>query len=182
MRKSRRQALIQLIEKVALALALLDAGLYFALVRPLANWAGGERQRWELARRQVAHRQASVEGLEKARGDIPKADVQVKAFFRNHIPPRRTGFSRAARLVRRLTDQSGLRLSDVGYKLGGTHDEPLERMEIEVSVEGPFPNLLKFAHALETASDFIVVRDFAFEPGEGGRVGLRLVAELYLAP
>jgi len=42
--------------------------------------------------------------------------------------------------------------------------------------------VLNFAHALETASDFLLVRSFTFERGESGTVALRLGADLYLKP
>jgi hypothetical protein len=113
---------------------------------------------------------------------LPEAEKQLSAFLRNHVPSRRQGFSHAARLMRRLTEQAGLRLSGLGYKLESSENDPLQRLGMEVEVEGPFSSLLNFAHALETAGDFIVVRDFAFEPAEGQVVALRLGADLYLKP
>jgi Tfp pilus assembly protein PilO len=87
-----------------------------------------------------------------------------------------------ARLVRRLSEQSNLELSGVSYRLDAGREEPLERLGVELTVEGNFPDLMKFTHALETASDMIVLRDFTFGPGESGRVEMRLTADLYLSP
>lgn len=182
MRKSRRQTLIRLLERVALGLFLLDAALYFTAVRPLGNWAAAEQQRRDLALKRIRDEQALIESLEKAQEGLPGADEQVKSFFRSHVPQRRKGFSRAARFVRRISDLAGLRLADVAYKLDSTRDDPLQRLEIELSVEGSFPNLLQFAHALETASDLVVMRDFSFASAEGGNLALRVGADLYLTP
>jgi Tfp pilus assembly protein PilO len=118
--------------------------------------------------------------LEKFQTAVPETQDQLSAFMRGYIPPRRQGFSRAARLVRRLTEQAGVQLTGISYKLDSAADDPLERLGVELEVAGPFASLLNFSHALETASDFIVLREFAFEPAEGQNVALRLAADLYL--
>jgi Tfp pilus assembly protein PilO len=63
------------------------------------------------------------------------------------------------------------------------HHDPLERLAVEINAQGPYAGLLKFSHALETANEFILVRDFDLTPGgENGSLGLRLSADLYLTP
>ncbi len=182
MGKSRRKTLVRIVEGVAVGLVLLDVVLYFALVRPLRSMRTAEEVRYSATREHVQELRVRAARLEKFQTAVPETEDQLSAFIRSHIPPRRQGFSRAARLVRRLTEQAGVELSGVAYKLDSAADDPLERLGIEVEVEGPFPSLLNFSHALETASDFIVVREFAFEPAEGGGVALRLGADLYLTP
>jgi len=182
MSKSRRKALIRVVERVALALLLLDVVIYFALVRPLRHLRAAEESRYTAARDRVREARARVVRLEESQVAVPETEEQLNVFLRSHVPPRRQGFSRAARLVRRLTEQSGLHLANIAYKLNSAQDEPLQRLGIEVDVEGPFLNVLNFAHALETASDFLLVRSFTFERGESGTVALRLGADLYLKP
>jgi hypothetical protein len=180
MSRSRRKTLIRVVEGVAAGLLLLDVVLYFALVRPLASLRTGEQVSYSVTRARVRELRMRTARLEKFQIAVPETEKQLGAFVRSHIPPRRQGFSRAARLVRRLTEQAGVQLSGVSYILDSSADDPLERLGIEVEVGGPFSSLLNFSHALETASDFIVVREFAFEPGEGGEITLRLGADLYL--
>jgi hypothetical protein len=60
--------------------------------------------------------------------------------------------------------------------------EPLERLGIEVDVQGSFPSLLGFAHAVETSSDFLVLRGFSLETGDGETLALRMAADLYVTP
>ena len=63
------------------------------------------------------------------------------------------------------------------------HNDPLERLSLDINVQGSYPGLLEFSHALETANDFILVREFIFTPGEeNGALGLRLGADLYVTP
>jgi hypothetical protein len=180
MSRSRRKTLIRVAEGVAVGLVLLDVVLYFALVRPLASMRTGEQVRYSVTRARVRELRMRTARLEKFQTAVPETEKQLGAFVRSHIPSRRQGFSRAARLVRRLTEEAGVQLSGVSYILDSSVDDPLERLGIEVEVGGPFSSLLNFSHALETASDFIVVREFTFEPREGQEITLRLGADLYL--
>jgi Tfp pilus assembly protein PilO len=163
-------------------LVFLDIVLYLAAVRPLEKLVGAEHQRFAATRSRAHEAALRVARLEKYQAALPEADTQIQGFLREHVPPRRRAFSHAARLVRRLTQAAGLQLADVAYRLDSTDEEPFQRLGIELDVEGSFPGLLNFAHALETADELVLVRDFAFEPVEGGTVALRLTADLYLTP
>ncbi len=182
MSRTRRRTLIRVVEAVAVGVLLLDLVLYFALVRPLRNLRAAEEARYSAARVRVRELRVRTERLEKFQAAVPQAEDRLGSFYESHIPSRRQAFSRAARLVRRLTGQAGLQLSSVSYKLGTSLDQPLQRLGIEVEVEGPFAGLLNFSHALETAGDFVVVRNFDMHPAEGGVLTLRLDADLYLKP
>jgi Tfp pilus assembly protein PilO len=181
-RRRRRQFLIRAVERVGIFLVLLDVALYFALLRPVENLAATEHERFTAARRHIREAQARVERLEKFQEALPGAGDKIATFKRDHVPSRRQGYSQAARLLRRVTEESGIHLTNVAYRPPESHGELLERLGIEVSVEGSFSGLLKFAHALETASDFILIREFNFEPGDRGALALRVVGDLYLKP
>jgi len=182
MRKSRRQAVIRVVQWVALSLAGLDVALYLAVVRPLGRVRSDEQQARDVVEQRLGEQRARLERFRRFQAALPDAGQALKAFVRDHVPSRRRGFSRAARLLVRLSEASGLQLAGRSYRLNTTEGGPLERLGMEVTVEGPFSSLLKFAHGVETANDFILVRDFAFQPGEGGTLVLRLGADLYLEP
>ncbi len=182
MRKHRRKALIRIIEWAALALVIVDVVFWLALLRPLRRLVAAEQREQSLAQRRLQEQRSRVEQLKTFQAALPSAGQQLRVFLRDHIPPRRRAYSRAARLVRRLSEESGLQLSGILYRPDSSGDTPLERLGMEVTVEGPYPGLVKFVHTLETASDFILVRDFTFHPSDKGSLTLRLGADLYLAP
>lgn len=183
MSRTRRKILIRIIQKVALTLALLDVVLYFAAVRPLDNLATQEWQHFNSERRRVQESQVRIARLQRSRTALPSTTQQLGAFTRDHIPSRRQGFSRAARLVQRLTNQSGVRLADApSYHLDWPQGEPFEHLGIELGVVGSFSSVLQFVHALETARDFILVRGLNLTSAEGSTVELRVTADLYLSP
>ncbi|MBZ5544712.1 MAG: type 4a pilus biogenesis protein PilO [Acidobacteriia bacterium] len=182
MSRGRRKTLIRVLEIAAAGVVALDVVLYLALVRPLRSLREGEEASYAATRDRLRDGKARVARLEKFKATLPDAEEQLTAFFKDHVPPRRRGFSRAARLVRELAEQAGVQVTGITYKLGHGKDEPLERLALDVEVEGPFASLLKFAHALETADDFIALRDISFQPVEGGTLTLHVGADLYLTP
>jgi hypothetical protein len=75
-----------------------------------------------------------------------------------------------------------MQLTSVTYKLDNNASGPVQRLGLVIVVEGPFPALLKFAHALETASDLIVIQSFNIAPDETQALVFHLAADLYLTP
>jgi Tfp pilus assembly protein PilO len=163
-------------------LVLLDVLLYFGMFRPTQALVFSEQQQFAALRRRIYDGEVRIERLKKFREALPEADKRLAALKRDHAPPRRQGYSQAARLVRRATEQSGTQLTSVAYKLDSEASGPLQRLGLVIIVSGPFPALLKFVHALETASDLIVIRSFNIAAGDTPALELRLAADLYLTP
>src|SRR5260370_4938544 len=182
MRRSRRQVLIRTVQWLSLAVVVVDLVIRLVLVAPLRQLAAGEREERDVAGGGFLEEGSRVEVLRKFQAALPDVNNEIKAFLRDHVPSRRRGFSRAARLVRRLSEQSGLQLDTVSYRMSSSRDEPLEFLRISVTVEGPFRGLFKFAHALGAGSAFGMCHDLAFQPAERNNLALRLGADLYLEP
>jgi len=180
MRLSQSRLAARVLERGAIALVLLALSVWLVAVRPFEDKLLAEQQTFRTARQQKLAAEARVARLEKIR--VTDADAELKGFVGEHMPPRRISFSKAADLIRRLTEESGVQLSGVSYRLGEVKGEPLQRLGIEASVQGPFPNLLGFAHAVETSSDFLVLRGFSLETEDGETLALRIAADLYVTP
>ncbi|MGH9398116.1 MAG: hypothetical protein ACRD18_14850 [Terriglobia bacterium] len=182
MSQQRRKTWTRTAAKVILIVIALDVVLYAAVDQPLARLLTHEQERFTATRVQWLRQRDALARIEKRDAALPVDHEQLQAFLKHHIPLRHEGFSRAAGLIQRLTQQSGVELTGIKYSLDKTHSEPLEHLGLETSVQGPFPNLLSFAHALETSSDFIVVRSFTFAGGDQGVLALHVKADLYMAP
>jgi Tfp pilus assembly protein PilO len=163
-------------------LVLLDVLLYFGMFRSTQALVSSEQQQFAAARRRVYDAEIRIERLKKFREALPEAGKRLAALERDHTPPRRQGFSQAAKLLRGATEHSGMQLTSVAYKLDNSATGPMQRLGLVIIVAGPFPALLKFAHALETASDLIVIRSFNIAEGETQALVFRLAADLYLTP
>jgi len=182
MGKFRRKTLYRILEAAALGLAAVDLVIYLAVARPLQDAVQSQQERFSEVRRQVRLSEGRVTQLQDELETLPATGKEMKQFLTDHVPQRRRSYSRAAGLVHKLTQDSGVQLKQVAYRLDPNAKEPLERLGILVNVEGPFESLLRFMHSLETTDNFLLVRGIIFQPGENGGLALRLLAELYVAP
>jgi Tfp pilus assembly protein PilO len=182
MASRRHRTLIRALEITGASLVLLDAVLYFGMFRSVRSLASQEEERVVTLRARIANDDLRIDHLKKIREGLPEAGKTLAALEHDRTPPRRQAFSQAAGLVRHLTETSGTQLANVSYKLDKYPSGPVQRLGLVVSVAGPFPALLKFAHGLETASNLIVIQSFSIEPGDGGNLLLRLIADSYLTP
>lgn len=182
MPRSRHQTVIRAFQIAGASLVLLDVLLYFMMFRSTQTLLSSEQQQFASLRRRIFDEETRIERLKKFREALPEAGKKLASLEREHTPPRRQAFSQAARLVRRVAEQSGTQLASVAYKLDNKASGPLQRLGLVINVEGPFPALLKFVHGLETASDLIVIRSFNITAGDNRVVELRLATDLYLTP
>lgn len=182
MARLRRRTLHNILEGAALGLVALDLVVYLGLARPLSSAVKSQQERFNSARQQMRMTEIRIGQAQVEIAALPGTAEEMKEFLDEHVPPRRRGYSRAAGLVHKLTDDSGVQLKRVAYRLSEDPKDPLERLGIQVNVEGGFESLLKFTHALETSNDFLLVRGIIVQPGEDNGLGLRVLAELYVTP
>jgi Tfp pilus assembly protein PilO len=181
MSTSKRKALIRTIERVAVTLFVVDVLAYGALVLGLGNRIQAANRLQADLFKQHQQMGKRVTRLRRFRAILPDAKKELEKFEEDRVPTRRQGYSRAARAIREIAQHSGIEVSSVSYKLGSEQKTPLERLGITVTAQGLYPGLVQFARSLETAEDFIVVREFNFKQGEGGALALRMTADLYLS-
>lgn len=182
MEKNRRKVIVRFLERAALGLIVADVAFFIAVLRPLRSHIASKEDSYHYSLGQTLQRQKRLDRLQKLQAGFPTADQQLQKFLSRHVPPRRHAFSDAARMIRELTNRSGVQLDSVSYKLIAEKKEPLERLRIDVTVEGPYGNLMKFAHTLESAPQLVLLRDFTFSTAQGSNVSLRLGADLFLTP
>lgn len=182
MQKPRRKILRRFIERAAIAVVVLDAVAYAAVVRPLRHRVANAEESYDHTRLAILEAEANLTRLERLRSSLPQTADRVHSFLAVHVPARRWAFSEAEQLIDRLTRQSNVQLVSVSYKLKPSAHEPLDRLGIQVTVTGSFADLLQFAHAMENAKDLILVRDFNFAASGASNISLAVGADLYLTP
>jgi len=181
-RKSRRQIVNRSLEALGAGLVVLDLVVFFAVYRPLGDKLDREAQRHTELRQTIRNQQTRVDLLKKYEAALPQTGKGLEDFGTSRAPSRREAYSTAGHLIYKAADAAGVKISTLGFKLEADHKDPLERLAVEINALGPYADLLKFSHALETADEFILVRDFTFTPGESGPISLQLKADLYLTP
>ncbi|MGH9345396.1 MAG: hypothetical protein ACRD19_16740 [Terriglobia bacterium] len=182
MSQQRRKKWAEKAAKVILVLVILDILAYAAMERPLSSLVVRKQDQFTGARLEWQRQRENLALLQKRVAALPVERRQIQAFVDHHIPARREAFSRAATLIENLTQRSQVELSAIKYTPDKPGGGPIGRLNLDTSVKGSFENLLGFAHALETANDFIVVRSFKFAAEDGGVLALHVNADLYLTP
>ena len=161
---------------------VLDLAVFFAVYRPLGNKLDAEARRHTELRQAIRNQQVRVDLLKKYEAALPQVGKGLEDFTADRAPSRREAYSTAAHLIDKVADGAGVKVTTRVYRLYTEHKDPLEQLAIDMSVQGSYASLLKFSHALETAKEFILVREFSLTPGESGAMSLRLGAALYLTP
>ena len=182
MKREHRKKIVRIFEAAALAVVVLDLAVYFLAIRPLGAKVAKAEQSYHQASLRLQLQKAQVARLEKFQAALPVANDKLKDYLKTHVPARDHVFSDAMHLVQALTQKTGVQLDNLSYKLSSEKGEPLDQLGLDVTVEGPFSNLLRFAHSLETSDDLILVRNFSFSAGQGNTVNLRVGGVLYLTP
>jgi Tfp pilus assembly protein PilO len=183
-KKSRRQIINRIFELLAIVLLALSAGAYFGIYRPLGSKVdAAEREQVSLLQT-VRNQRVRLELLKKYQAALPGSGKGLQDFTSKRTPSRREAYSTAAHLVHKFADAAGVKVTTMGYRLETSqHDEPLEKLDLAINVQGAYPNLMKFSHALETADDFILVKGFNFAiGGDTVPLALHLDADLFLTP
>ncbi len=182
MRRERRKKIFRILETAALAVVAIDVAVYFGVVRPQRARALQSEDAYHQTLLRLQLEKANVARLQKFQADLPAANLKLKDYLSDHVPSRQRVFSDALRLVTALSQKNGVKVDNVSYKLSSAKGEPFDQLGLDVSVEGPFSNLLNFAHSLETTDDLILIRNFSFAAGQGSTVNLRVGGVLYLTP
>lgn len=182
MAKKRRQLIERIAAAAGIALVALDIALYLAAYRPLASDIVTAQQRYTQARQGARIQQARVNQLEKVKVELPKAGAQFQDFEAHRTSPRRRAFSTAAQLLRTSAQTATINPPSVSYKIDSKHHDPLKRLRLEITTQGTYKGLVQFAHTLETANDFLLIRGFSLAIGNKGVLTLKLFADLYVTP
>ena len=182
MRKSRRQIVNRLAEAAGLILVTLDLLMFFAIYRPLVGMTAEAVRSHAGLRQTIRNQQVRFDVMKKYEAAIPAAKKDLEDFTAHRAPDRRQASSTVAHLIHRFADASKVKVSTIGYHFDSEHTGPLERMAIEINVQGSYPDLIKFSHAVETSDSIFLIREFTMVPGENGMLAMRLGADLYLTP
>jgi Tfp pilus assembly protein PilO len=183
LKKSRRQIINRIFEATALGLVLAVLIVFFAVYKPLVNKMAAAEQQQESLRQTVRNQQVRAEVLKRYEILLPQVGKGLSDFSTNRTPERREAYSTAAHLITKLADASGVRVATRGYHFDKNQRDPLWKLQLDLNVEGPYAGLMKFSHALETANNFLLVREFNFTPGGDNQpLNLRLGADFYVTP
>ena len=161
---------------------LLDVLLYFAVYRQIQSQLSSELEQFAALRQRIFDAEGRIERLTKYKASLPEAGKKLAALIEDHALHRRTAYSQAFKLLRQVAEQSGVQLGKVEFRRNDKAAGPVLPLGAAINAEGSFPQLLRFAHGLETASDLLVIRSFSMAEGVDTPQQLRLLVDIYFIP
>jgi len=182
LRKTRHQIVARIFQVVGVSLLVIDGLLYFLAYQHMQSELSSQLQQFAALRQSIFDGEARIERLKKSREALPDTGKKLASLIEDHTPPRRQMYSQASKLVHLVAEQSGAQLGKVAFKEDTKSSGPLVRLAVLIDVEGTFPELLKFAHGLETANELLEIRSFNLTEGKENPLELRLAADLYVTP
>ncbi|MFQ5817368.1 MAG: type 4a pilus biogenesis protein PilO [Terriglobia bacterium] len=162
-------------------LLVLDAGVYFGLVQPLASMSFDEKTQAALAV-QVERAQAEVARLGQIERDLPATTTHLDQFVTQHFLAEQAGYSAIVEELERAAAAVGVRPGRVDFHPYAVRERPeLVRIEIETTVEGRYQSLLGFLGVLERSANFYLLQRLDLASAtRGGSLKLNLKLDTYL--
>jgi len=165
--------------KVKLAIGALLAVDVIAVGVLLSPLVGSVESRKAELNRLWLELQAKTREVEPLRGldkKIPVAGKQIQDFYAERIPSHE---SQVALALGKIAQENGVKLLGVKYKADDTVTVDLRPLEIELNVEGNYPQVAHFLNSLERDKLFFIVNGVELEE-QNGPVKLGMKLETYL--
>lgn len=169
----------------AILAGLLALNLALAAMALRSPGRTEEQRRSDLAQLEEQHREAlrTVQRLRQLKQKVQDATANEQAFARANFLPRNSAFSQMLADLERLASANRLQPGDVTYSL----TEPDNQLgwvgvDVTLSVEGDYPDLVRFLNQLERSELFWIVKRLAVTSQAGQRLRLSLQAGTYLLP
>lgn len=127
--------------------------------------------------REVAAHEAEVARLRRIREELPRVRPALSSFTAEHFPAEQGGYSGVAAALADAARTAGVRLENVGYKVGAQQPRPdLLVVEVSTDLQGAYPNLLRYLEGLEQSPGFYLIDELSLVGSQRG--GLRLQVRL----
>lgn len=121
-------------------------------------------------------RRARLERMRDARRRSSEAEA---AFLSKRLGRRSQRLTEVLREVKSLASRAGIQPNSLQYTTDTDHDHGLERVGMNFTVDGSYPQVRTFIHLLEVSDSFLVLQDVSLN--QVNDAGTRLRIQLQLA-
>lgn len=163
-------------------LALIPVLLLLLLRSPAQSAAARTRELADLQARH-AEMERKVQELRNLSQKIQTAIQNGQQFTNASFLPRRSAFSAMLTSLEKLAVANRLRPEDDTFQQNPSDNQlGLENVEVHLTLEGEYADVVRFINQLEREDLFWIVRDLEVTGGGGPQLRLNLRAETYLNP
>ena len=166
---------------LALAIvAIVNMAVDALVVYPLSLKVGSSERRAATVTEQLRAAQKDSDGVHATLAKTEQAESDLAKFYKDVLPPDVSGARRLtyARLAA-MAAEHNLTIVQRSYALDDSYKGRLERLQIEMSINGEYPDIRDYIYAVETAPEFVVIENVGVT--EGARVQSGLTVALRLA-
>ena len=166
--------------KLKLTIAILlvvDLAAAAVLLSPIV---GSEKSRLSEMDRLWKELQAKTRQVEPLRGmdkKVALAQKQIDEFYQQRLTSQDSIISSE---LGKVAAQSGVKISDIKYKVKDPESVGLLPMEIEANLSGDYLQLVRFINALERDQLFFTIDSVLLGGEQGGVVKLQMKLETFL--
>jgi Tfp pilus assembly protein PilO len=159
--------------------ALVNVALFALTVYPLSLKVAGSQRRAVEARTQLQAAERDEQALQATVAQTDQAGKDLARFYDDMLPRDLAGARRLtyARLAS-LANDNGLLLARRRFDVDTAYKGRLNRLQIDMALEGDYADIRAFVHALETSAEFIVIEDIGLAEGQAPDAPLSLSMRL----
>jgi Tfp pilus assembly protein PilO len=146
-------------------------------------WQGG-REGPETKRRQRDHLalqakllKADVERGEIIKASLPQVGKDCDGFYKADFLPASAGYSAILAELTEITHKAGLKTGGVSFQQKELKGHGVTEIAMKTTVEGDYPALIQFIHALERSKNFYLLDNLTLASG-GSTAGVKLNLDL----
>lgn len=173
--KEQRRYLVPLAIVLAVNIAVLVAVVY-----PLDARVAAAASRAAVADQAKRRAQQELNAAQAVATGKTRAEAELKVFYGEVLPGSVSAANRATYLpIAQLVRKNNLERTRSQTHVTTIRESSLERLEIQLTVEGNYEDLRRFIYDLETAPFFVVIDSLQIEQGRDA--GKPVVLQLGLA-
>lgn len=151
------------------ALFVINVLVYAVGVYPLARRVANIEQRERAADQALAQARREHDAASGALTGKEQATVELATFYKDVLPADYAGARRLTYLrLAQLAREAGLRLQNYSSEIDDRRENStLERVRIQINLQGGYDDIRAFLYQLDTAPEFVVIDDVRLREGGG---------------
>jgi Tfp pilus assembly protein PilO len=166
--------------------ALVNVALFVVVVLPLGRSVAAAETAAADATRQLALARQQERQARNAASSQERADRELRRFYAEVLPDSFPVASRATnRWLQQAARDAGLEYRGATFNWEALRESTLSRAYSTATLRGRYANIRQFLHAVETATEFLVVESVelaqATTPGASGLLEVRVVVSTYFS-
>lgn len=121
-----------------------------------------QRNRLEL---QAKLLKADVERGEKIKASLPQVGKDCDGFYQSDFLPAANGYSAIVAELTEITHKAGLKSDGLSFQQKALKDHGVTQIVMKTTVEGDYPAIIEFIHALERSKNFYLLDNLTLASG-----------------